>query len=134
MKVWGLMVLGLFIVSQVNSAGSNCGSNTYFGNPSLTVSAAPSKGTTTIFTLTGTTPVALSRHEWDIYVNYNGAISQQYDVTLSGNYTAGQSVSVSYSLVNSANAQSGYYNVRFLLQNSLGYYINCWQYPFSLVG
>ena len=134
MKVWGLMILGLFIVSQVNSAESNCGSNTYFGNSNLTVSAAPSKGTTTTFTLTGTTPIALSLQEWDIYVNFNGAISEQYDVKLSGNYTAGQNVSVSYALVNSASAQSGYYNVRFLLQNSLGYYINCWQYSFSLLG
>lgn len=134
MKVLGLVVLGLLLVSEVSSAGSNCGSNTYFANPSLTVSAIPSKGTTTTFTLTGTTPIALSLHEWDIYVNFNGAISQQFDVSLSGNYTAGQSLSVSYGLVNSANAQSGYYNVRFLLQNSLGYYINCWQYAFSLVG
>jgi hypothetical protein len=134
MKVWGLVVLGLILVSQVSAVGGNCGANTYFGNPSMTVSATPAKGTTSTFTLTGTTPVAMGLREWDIYVNFNGAINQQYDVTLSGNYTAGQTVTVTYALVNSASAQSGYYNMRFLLQNSQGYYINCWQYAFSLVG
>lgn len=134
MKVWSLAIFGLILVARVNAIGSNCGASTYFMNAAMTVSTNPTKGTTSTFTLTGTTPLSVNLTEWDIFVNYNGAITNQYDVLVSGKYTANSAVTVTYSMVNSASALSGYYNVRFMLQNSLGYYINCWTYSYYLVG
>jgi hypothetical protein len=134
MKVWSLAIFGLVFIAQVNALGSSCGVNTYFTNPGMTVNPTPAKGTTSTFTLTGTTPIALILNEWDIYVNFNGAVTNQFDVPVTGNYTVNSPVSVSYKMVNSASAQSGYYTVRFMLQNSNGYYINCWTYSYYLVG
>lgn len=128
------MIFGLVFIAQVNALGSSCGSNTYLTNPAMTVSPLPAKGTTTTFTLTGTTPITLNLTEWDIYVNFNGAITSQFDVPIKGNYAPNSQVSVSYQMINSASAQSGYYTVRFLLQNSNGYYMNCWTYSYYLVG
>lgn len=134
MKVWSLAIFGFILVAQVSAVGSNCGASTYLSNVAMTVSSTPTKGTTSTFTLTGTTPVSVSLHEWDIFVNYNGAINEQIDIPISGNFSANSVVTASYSMINSASAQSGYYTVRFLLQNSLGYYINCWTYSYYLVG
>ena len=114
--------------------GSNCGASDYLTGATFTVSPTPAKGVTSLLTLTGVTPIAMTLQEWDIFINLNGALASQYDVPLSGTFAANSQVVVKYNFTTSTSAQSGYYSLRLLLQNTEQYYVNCWAYNYFISG
>ncbi|OMJ71908.1 hypothetical protein SteCoe_29764 [Stentor coeruleus] len=115
--------------------GQSCGPENYFVSPSFDVTPYPPvKGQTSVLTLSGTTPLDVTLQDWDLYWNFNGRLVQQYDAPLTGTYQAHTVVNVTYNYAVPASSESGYYNLRLLLQNSQGFYINCWQFSYYLVG
>lgn len=134
MKTAAFVVFVAYCLSLVAGQGSNCGASDYFTGASFTVSPTPAKGVTSLLTLTGVTPYAMTLQEWDIFINLNGALASQFDVPLSGTYSANSPVVVRYNFTTSAGAEPGYYSLRLLLQNTNQYYVNCWIYNYFLSG
>lgn len=130
-----LVILGLFS-ALASPQGQLCSSsNTFINSASLDVTPYPPvKGSWSMITLTGKATQAFTLQEWDLYWNLNGAIVQQFDEPVTGAYALGGSITVTYNYTVPATATSGYYNLKMLLQNNNGYYMNCWQFSYYLVG
>lgn len=128
--VLAFLALGVFSTPQ----GQNCGPTTYLSNAALDVTPYPPlKGQSSVLTLTGVTPSAMTLQDWDLYWNLNGRLVYQTDISLTGTYAPNANVTVVYNMTIPAQETSGYYNMKLLLQTTDGYYINCWQFNYYLV-
>ena len=129
-----LKIVLVVLAAQCFGIGSNCGVDNYFKSPSFTAVPSPARGGWSLLTLTGVTPYVTYLQEWDLFLNLNGALVYNYDVSLTGSYSANSMVSVSYNFSIPSSTEPGYYSLRLLLQNNQNYYISCWIYNYFISG
>jgi len=134
MRTGTLIVFAAYCLAVTIAQGSNCGASDYLVNAAFTVNPTPAKGKTSLLTLTGVTPNAMTLQEWDIFVNLNGVLTSQFDVPITGTYAANSQIVVKYNFTTSLSTEGGYYSMRLLLQNTEQYYVNCWIYNYYISG